>query len=65
MDETKREYPVSRRIKMLDVYKRYKEWFELTSYLRSAWPVTFEEHVNSMTLFEFMETLVSWESLDD
>jgi hypothetical protein len=50
---------------MLAVYKRYKEWFELTSYKRSAWPVTFEEHVNSMTLFEFMETLAAWESLDD
>lgn len=49
---------------MLDVYKRYKEWFELTSYLHEG-TMTFEDHINSMTLFEFMEKLVTWEKLDD
>jgi len=46
-------------------YVRYRRWWMATVYMRSLQTETFDkafgQHINSMTLYELMETLVDWE----
>jgi hypothetical protein len=37
-------------------YNSYKDWW-----LDQYWQESFEEHVNSMSLYDFMETMNSWD----
>ena len=56
---------------MLKAYLTYRDWWQRTSAICGEMSddmqsdETFEEHVNSMTLFEFMETLDLWRETDD
>ena len=45
------------------VYQSYQTWWHETSYLRNGESSneTFKEHLNSMSLYDFMERLSYWD----
>lgn len=54
---------------MINNYVRYRNWWRNNDYYKSYHPepfdVAFAEHINSMTLYELMETLEGWGEEDN
>jgi hypothetical protein len=52
----------------MNEYVRYRNWWQQhqyeSFYYTEAFEVAFAEHVNSMTLYELMETLEGWSEED-
>ena len=54
---------------MMNNYVRYRNWWRNNDYSKCYQPepfeVAFAEHINSMTLYELMETLEGWGKEDN